>query len=73
MEINYFRSLLTFHYFSLAKISLCSGNLPRDFLEKISLPSFTTSKTPPPEGINFIFAPGKFFSMPDFKPEALGS
>jgi hypothetical protein len=44
------------------KISSLLGNRPVSFLEKIFLPSTTTSKTPPPDLINPGLTPYRSFS-----------
>lgn len=54
------------------KISLCSGNLPVSFLEKIFLPSTTTSKTPPSDSINSGLTPN-LSSIASARLTALGS
>jgi len=43
-------------------ISSGSGYRPMAFLEKMTLPSKETSKTPPPPGISFESTPSRFFS-----------
>ena len=61
-----------FYSFPMAlKISSCSGNLPVSFLEKIFLPSTTTSKTPPSDFINSGLIPN-LPSIASARPTALG-
>ena len=56
----------THHYFlafwSAPMISSGSGYRPAAFLEKMTLPSAETSKTPPPPGISLESTPRSFFS-----------
>jgi hypothetical protein len=49
--------LRRFGYFSFPRISECTGKRCSFFFEKISFPSATTSKTPPPDLISFASTP----------------